>query len=114
LDPIPPAYDPDAWTKLVKDQQTKVQTGAILASLPRELTDLLQDLIQSILNVIGYSPGSPQPEQVRQGMVCFYTTLLLLSRLHYHFVEYSPQRFARNGQEDSCSCDLQYAQAPDA
>ncbi|KIK32854.1 hypothetical protein CY34DRAFT_18756 [Suillus luteus UH-Slu-Lm8-n1] len=42
-------YDQDAWSELVKDQQTK-------------------DLIQSILDTIGCSPGGPQPEQVRQGM----------------------------------------------
>ncbi|KIK46520.1 hypothetical protein CY34DRAFT_800375 [Suillus luteus UH-Slu-Lm8-n1] len=42
-------YDQDAWSKLVKDQQTK-------------------DLIQSILDTIGYSPGGPQSEQARQGM----------------------------------------------
>ncbi|KAG1761217.1 hypothetical protein EDD22DRAFT_970746 [Suillus occidentalis] len=41
--------DCDAWRKLVKDQQTR-------------------DLIQSILDTIGCSPGGPQSEQVRQGM----------------------------------------------
>ncbi|KAG2745854.1 hypothetical protein P692DRAFT_20740494 [Suillus brevipes Sb2] len=50
LDCDAPACDQDAWSKLVKDQQTK-------------------DLIQSILDTInGCSPGGPQPEQVRQGV----------------------------------------------
>ncbi|KAG2046554.1 hypothetical protein BDR06DRAFT_1025472 [Suillus hirtellus] len=43
------AYDQDAWRKLVKDQQTK-------------------DLIGSILDTIGSSYDSPQPEKVREGM----------------------------------------------
>ncbi|KAG1761540.1 hypothetical protein EDD22DRAFT_970469, partial [Suillus occidentalis] len=59
-------YDQDAWSKLVKDQQTK-------------------DLIQSILDTIGCSPGGPQSEQVRQGMVCSKITLLRLSRLPWPF-----------------------------
>ncbi|KIK44978.1 hypothetical protein CY34DRAFT_802053 [Suillus luteus UH-Slu-Lm8-n1] len=42
-------YDQDAWSKLVKDQQTK-------------------DLIQSLLDAIGCSTGEPQSEQVRQGV----------------------------------------------
>ncbi|KAG1763967.1 hypothetical protein EDD22DRAFT_846163 [Suillus occidentalis] len=42
-------YDQDAWKKLVKDQQTK-------------------DVIQSILDTIGCSPGGPQSEQVWQGL----------------------------------------------
>ncbi|KIK34431.1 hypothetical protein CY34DRAFT_17731 [Suillus luteus UH-Slu-Lm8-n1] len=42
-------HDQHAWSKLVKDQQTK-------------------DLIQSILDTIGCSPGRPQPERVWQGM----------------------------------------------
>ncbi|KAG2135395.1 uncharacterized protein EDB93DRAFT_827508 [Suillus bovinus] len=42
-------YDKDAWSKLVKDRQTK-------------------DLIQSILDTIGCSPGNAQPEKVRRGM----------------------------------------------
>ncbi|KAG1772108.1 hypothetical protein EDD22DRAFT_947650 [Suillus occidentalis] len=42
------AYDQDAWSKLVKDQQTK-------------------DLIQSLLDTIGCSPAGPPSEQVRQG-----------------------------------------------
>ncbi|KIK36665.1 hypothetical protein CY34DRAFT_499217 [Suillus luteus UH-Slu-Lm8-n1] len=42
-------YDRDAWSKLVKDQQTK-------------------DLIQSILDAIGCSPDGQQPEQVRRGV----------------------------------------------
>ncbi|KAG1763935.1 hypothetical protein EDD22DRAFT_472176 [Suillus occidentalis] len=42
-------YDQGAWSKLVKDQQTK-------------------DLIKSILETIRCSPGGPQPEQVRPGV----------------------------------------------
>ncbi|KIK36673.1 hypothetical protein CY34DRAFT_16243, partial [Suillus luteus UH-Slu-Lm8-n1] len=42
-------YDQDAWSKLVKDQQTK-------------------DLIHSTLDTIGCSPDGQQPEQVRQGV----------------------------------------------
>lgn len=42
-------YDQDAWSKLIKDQQTK-------------------DLIQSILDTTGCSPGGTQSEQVRQGV----------------------------------------------
>ncbi|KAG2741292.1 hypothetical protein P692DRAFT_20880156 [Suillus brevipes Sb2] len=44
------AYDHDAWSKLVMDQQTK-------------------DLIQSILDTIGCSFGGQQPEHVRQGNI---------------------------------------------
>ncbi|KAG2754658.1 hypothetical protein P692DRAFT_20109319 [Suillus brevipes Sb2] len=43
------SYDHDAWSKLVKDQQTK-------------------DLVQSILDTIGFSLGGQQPEHVRQGV----------------------------------------------
>ncbi|KAG1873848.1 hypothetical protein F4604DRAFT_1925426 [Suillus subluteus] len=49
LDSDASAYNQDGWRKLIKDQQTK-------------------DLIQSLLDNIGSSPGIPQPEQVRQGM----------------------------------------------
>jgi hypothetical protein len=106
-------YDQDAWSKLVKDQQTKVRAGVTLMSLSWKLMGLLQDLIQSILDTIGCSPGGPQPEQVRQGMVCFEMTLLHLYCLPLPLLECRAQRGARNGQEDCCSCDLQYAQAPD-
>jgi hypothetical protein len=81
-------------------------------SVSLKLTGVLQDLIQSILDTIGCSPGGPQPEQVRQGMVCFQLLLLRLSRLPFP-LEYLAQRGARNGQEDRCSCDLQHAQTPD-
>ncbi|KAG1857745.1 hypothetical protein DFJ58DRAFT_326489 [Suillus subalutaceus] len=49
LDSDASAYNQDGWRKLIKDQQTK-------------------DLIQSLLDNIGCSPGIPQPEQVQQGM----------------------------------------------
>lgn len=49
LDSDASAYNQDGWKKLIKDQQT-------------------MDLIQSLLDTIGCSPGSPQPEQARQGM----------------------------------------------
>ncbi|KAG2133235.1 uncharacterized protein EDB93DRAFT_885842 [Suillus bovinus] len=42
-------YDKHAWSKLVKDQQT-------------------MDLIQSILDTIGCSPGNPQRENALEGM----------------------------------------------
>ncbi|KIK48202.1 hypothetical protein CY34DRAFT_734881 [Suillus luteus UH-Slu-Lm8-n1] len=43
------SYDQDAWSKLVKDQQTK-------------------DLIQSILDTIGCSPSGQRPEHAQQGV----------------------------------------------
>ncbi|KAG1758556.1 hypothetical protein EDD22DRAFT_956747 [Suillus occidentalis] len=51
------AYDQDAWSKLVKDPQTKVRTGAtlLISSNPYWIH-------------VGCSPGGPQSEQVRQGM----------------------------------------------
>jgi hypothetical protein len=81
LDCDAPACDQDAWSKLVKDQQTKVRAGVTFLYLSLKLTGVLQDLIQSILDTInGCSPGGPQPEQVRQGVVCFKMSLLRLSR----------------------------------
>ncbi|KAG2744137.1 hypothetical protein P692DRAFT_20122458 [Suillus brevipes Sb2] len=62
------AYDHDAWSKLVKDQQTKARAGITLMSLSLKLTGVLQDLIQSILDTIGCSPDGQQPEHVRQGV----------------------------------------------
>lgn len=108
------AYDQDAWRKLVKDQQTKVWAGVTLGSLSRNLTRLSQDLIGSVLDNIGSSHDSPQPERVREGMVCFEATLLHDSHLPLSFVEYPAERGPRNGQKDSCACYLQHAQAPDA
>lgn len=35
-----PAYDQDAWRKLIKDQQSKVRAGVTLESLSRKLTRL--------------------------------------------------------------------------
>jgi hypothetical protein len=101
----------ESW---LRTNRLRYGAGVTLGSLSHNLTRLLQDLIGSILDTIGSSYDSPQPEKVREGMVCFGATLLHDSRLPLAFVEHPAERDPRNGQEDSCACYLQHAQAPDA